>query len=285
MSTIAGVYEDLSTVAVEAARRGGEVLLRTFGEPDLEAEEKAKNDFVSRADRESEAEVVAVISRAFPDHAILGEEGGEATGSGDGDHQWIVDPLDGTTNFLRGVPFFCVSVACQKHGRTVAAAILDPLRDDLFVGTRGGGVVRNGDPIRVGRQSLDGAFLATGFPFKAHPALDIYLDLFRDIFKEASAIRRCGAAALDLAYTACGVFDGFFEFRLAPWDIAAGALLIEEGGGAVCDLDGGAGYLASGNLLAGTQNVVEGLSVIVARHTSEADLDRLVPRSSASNSG
>ena len=269
--------EELLSVAVSAARAGGEILLRLFGRGDLGVEEKAKNDLVSRADRESEAAIVARIRGAFPSHAILAEEGGRLSGES-GVVEWIVDPLDGTTNFLRGLPVFCVSIAAVERGRPLAAVVLDPMRDDLFTATRGGGAFRGGVPLRLrDRDGLDGAVLATGFPFKAHGALDAYLALFRDIFLEARAIRRCGAAALDLAYTAAGVFDGFFEFRLAPWDVAAGSLLIEEAGGVVTDLDGEERFLQGGNVLAGVPGVHRRLRAIAARHTSEAQLDRLVP--------
>ncbi|MEE2777039.1 MAG: inositol monophosphatase family protein [Acidobacteriota bacterium] len=267
--------EEIIAVAIEAARRGGEVLERYFGDVTLVAEDKAQNDYVSRADRESEDAVVGAIRSAFPGHTVLGEEGGESVGEASSEYRWIVDPLDGTTNFLRGVPYFCVSIACQRRGETVAGVVLDPIRDDLFVASRGGGASRNGEPIQVREQALKGAFLATGFPFKAHPALETYLAIFRDLFLETRAIRRCGAAALDLAYTARGVYDGFFEFRLQPWDLAAGALLIEEAGGAVSDLDGGDAYVDGGSLLAGTPEVVDGLRSVVARHTSEAHLESL----------
>ena len=156
--------------------------------------------------------------------------------------------------------------------------MLDPLRDDLFTATRGGGARRGGATLLLrDRPGLEGAFLATGFPFRAHGALDTYLAIFRDIFLEARGIRRCGAAALDLAYTAAGVFDGFFEFRLAPWDVAAGSLLIEEAGGVITDLDGGDRFIAGGNILAGPSGVHRRLREIAARHASEALLDRLVP--------
>jgi myo-inositol-1(or 4)-monophosphatase len=273
------MHEDLLSVAVAAAWVGGDVLKRWFGSADLGAEEKEKNDLVSRADRDSEAAIVERIRRDFPDHAFLAEEGGASAGARAGEPEWIIDPLDGTTNFVRGVPFFCVSIACVIDRRPVVAAVLDPLRGELFTAARGGGARRGGDPLRLrDRAGLEGALMATGFPFKAHGAIDTYLALFRDVFLEARAVRRCGAAALDLAYTAAGVFDGFFEFRLAPWDVAAGALLIEEAGGRITDLEGRGRWLDGGNILAGVPGVHRRLLEIAARHASEADLDRLAPR-------
>jgi myo-inositol-1(or 4)-monophosphatase len=271
------MYEALLAVATDAARAGGEVLKRLYGAADLDAEEKAKNDLVSRADRESEAAIVGHILGAFPDHSILAEESGSTPGAVAG-YEWVIDPLDGTANVLRGVPTFCVSIACCERGRVVASVVFDPLRDDLFTATRGGGAARNGEPLHVhDRPGLGGAFLSTGFPFRAHGALDAYLDLFRDIFLESRGVRRCGAAALDLAYTAAGVFDGFFEFRLAPWDVAGGSLLIEEAGGIITDLDGGDDYISRGNILAGVPGVHRRLRQITSKYTSEAKLDRLAP--------
>lgn len=267
-----------------AARGGGEVLRRMFGSDDLQAEEKARNDFVTRADRDSERVIVDILLKAFPSHSILAEESGvharrDEVDAGGDDVEWVVDPLDGTSNFLRGVPYFCTSVACRRGGDTLAGVVLDPLRGDLFTAFAGGGAQRNGQPMRV-RPSpgLEGAFLATGFPFKAHPALETYLEVFREVFLEAQAIRRCGAAALDLAYTAAGIFDGFFEFRLAPWDLAAGCLLVEEAGGVASDLDGGTDYLSGGNVLAGAPDLHRDLLAIIARHTGEDHMDELVPR-------
>jgi myo-inositol-1(or 4)-monophosphatase len=253
------------------------VLTRLYGRTDLGAEEKAKNDLVSRADRESETAIIDRIRSAFPDHSILAEEGGRQVGEARG-LEWIIDPLDGTANFLRGMPVFCVSIACAERGRPVAAVVFDPLRDDLFTATRGGGAHRGGTTLRLrDREGLGGAFLATGFPFRAHGALDAYLAIFRDIFLEARGVRRCGAAALDLAYTAAGIYDGFFEFRLAPWDVAAGSLLIQEAGGVVSDLDGGDRFIANGNVLAGAPGVHRRMLRMVARHASESLLDRMVP--------
>ncbi|MFN7961549.1 MAG: inositol monophosphatase family protein [Thermoanaerobaculia bacterium] len=263
-----------------AARAGGRVLLDWYGRADLEVRAKAENDFVTRADRDSEAAVVGEIRRRFPDHAILAEEGGASAGRED--FEWVIDPLDGTTNFTQGLPFFCVSVACRRGDSVLTAAVLDPLRDELFSASLGGGAFKNGERLQVsGRRELKGAFLATGYPYRAHEALDAYLAAFREVFLAARAIRRCGAAALDLAYTAAGAFDGFFEFRLSPWDIAAGALLIEEAGGSVSDLDGGRRYLASGNVVAAAPGVFEQLRAALAHHASEALLDRLVPRGEA----
>ena len=270
--------EELLAVAIEAARAGGEILRRWFGDSSLDVRAKTENDFVTLADRESEEAVLAILGEKFPEHRILSEEAGY-TGGESSEFEWIVDPLDGTTNFLQGLPTYAVSIACQQGGRMRVAAILAPERGDLYTATLGGGAHRNGQPLRVSdRHGLKGAFLATGYPFRAKSALDLYLRVFRDIFLEARAIRRCGAAALDLAYTAAGVFDGFFEFRLSAWDVAAGALLIEEAGGVVTDLDGGRDFLRTGNLLAGAPGVQQGLREVLRRHAGEAELDRLVDR-------
>lgn len=270
-------HTELLSTAVDAARAGGDVLMRWFRSGQLEVGIKGENDFVTRADHESEAAVAGLIRARHPDHHLLGEEGGVHAG-GSGDVQWILDPLDGTTNFLQGLPVFSVSIGCRLGRDLVAAAVYEPLTGDLFTATRGDGAYWNDRPMRTsGRQGLAGAFLATGYPFRAKAALDLYLAVFREVFLEARAVRRCGSAALDLAYTAAGVYDGFFEFRLSPWDVAAGALLIQEAGGALCDLDGGDSFLEQGNLLAGGAAVLPGLLAAVRRHADEAALDRLVP--------
>jgi myo-inositol-1(or 4)-monophosphatase len=272
--------EDLELLATAeaAAAAGAEVLERYFRSGRLEVSVKAANDFVTQADRESEAVLVAEILRRHPDHRILAEEGTLHLGA-TADVEWVIDPLDGTTNFLQGLPVWAVSVACRRGEDLLAGVVLDPEGGNRFVAVRGGGAHWNGRPMRVSaRPALDGAFLATGYPLRAQAALEVYLDLFRAVFRRARAIRRCGAAALDLAYTAAGVYDGFFEFRLSPWDIAAGALLIEEAGGVLSDLDGGPGYLASGNVLAGAPVVHAGLLEAARASVSEAGVDRLVPR-------
>ena len=245
--------------AVAAAKAGGEILLGYWRNlPHGSVEEKRKNDFVTNADRESEDRIIAAIRERFPDDAFLAEEGGARAGA-KGAREWIIDPLDGTSNFVSGFPFWCVSIAAREGDALTAAVIWDPLRGELYTAERGGGAYRNGARIRVsGRPGLPGAFVATGFPFRNREKIDAYLALFRAVFLEARAIRRAGSAALDLAYVAAGVFDGFFEFRLAPWDVAAGALLIEEAGGVVTDYDGGSKYVERGNVLAGARGVVDG---------------------------
>jgi len=252
--------------AIEAARCGGEILLSWWRRlPEGSVEENAQNDFVSRADRESEAAIVEVLLGRHPGDGLLGEEG--ASREGTSGREWIIDPLDGTSNFIAGFPFWCVSIAAREKGRIVAGVVWDPLRQEMYAAERGGGAFRNGERIRVTpRDSARGAFLATGFPFRAHEQIDRYLAIFRALFLEAKAIRRAGSAALDLAQVAAGVFDGFFEFRLSPWDIAAGAVLIEEAGGILRDFEGGPGYLESGDVIAGPTGVVDSILDIARRN-------------------
>jgi myo-inositol-1(or 4)-monophosphatase len=256
-------------LAMEAARRGGEILLSWWRRlPAGSVEEKARNDYVSRADRESEAAIVDVLLGRHPDDGVLGEEGARREGTSG--REWIIDPLDGTANFIAGFPFWCVSIAARENGRIVAGVVWDPLRQEMYAAERGGGAFRNGERLRVtNRASAQGAFLATGFPFRAHESIDRYLAIFRALFLEARAIRRAGSAALDLAQVAAGVFDGFFEFRLSPWDIAAGAILIEEAGGDLRDFDGGPRYLETGDVIAGPSGVVESILAIALRNTGE----------------
>jgi myo-inositol-1(or 4)-monophosphatase len=272
----------LLETAVTAAHAGAEIIQRWFRHDGLEVRTKGENDFVTTADRESEAAVVAAIRQRHPDHRILAEESGSIAGTEE--IEWLIDPLDGTTNFLQGLPVYCVSIACRKGPRLVAAAIEDPEGGNLFTAAAGEGAYWNGRRIRVSsRDSLKGAFLATGYPFRALPTLDTYLAIFREVFFDSRAIRRCGSAALDLAYTAAGVYDGFFEFRLAPWDLGAGVLLVEEAGGKVSDLDGGGRFFESGNILAGGPPVHRDLVAAVGRHASEALIERLHPQLTGSS--
>ncbi|HVT61007.1 MAG TPA: inositol monophosphatase family protein [Thermoanaerobaculia bacterium] len=272
------MYEELLETAVLAARAGARVLERHFRSAELEVTRKGENDFVTRADRESEAAVLGEIRRRHPGHRILAEEGGGAGAGGDSEFQWLIDPLDGTTNFLQGLPVWSVSVACRRDEEVVVGVVDDPAGKNLFTAARGAGARWNGKPMAASPHGgLAGAFLATGYPFRAHATLDAYLAIFRDVFLQAKAIRRCGSAALDLAYTAAGVYDGFFEFRLSPWDIGAGVLLVREAGGLLTDLDGGERFFGGGNVVAGGPAVQRELLAAVARHASEAQLDRLSP--------
>jgi len=257
--------------AIDAAREGGEILVRHWRSlPPGSIEEKKKNDFVTIADRESEQRIIAAIRARFPEDAFLGEEGGSQPGSGPAGARetartWIVDPLDGTANFIAGFPFWCVSIAAREGGRVVAGVIWDPLREELYTAERGGGAWRNGTRLAVtARDSIDGAFVATGFPFRSRGLIDAYLALFRGVFVRARGIRRAGSAALDLALVASGVYDAFFELHLAPWDIAAGAILIEEAGGSIADFDGGKAFWKSGNILAGSAGIVRDLVALAA---------------------
>ena len=241
---------------IAAAQAGGEVLLRHFRRLDpAKVTEKSKNDMVSQADRDSEAVIKAELDRRFPQYRFLGEEGG-ASGGGpsDGDEtpRWIVDPLDGTLNFVQGFPHWCVSVALWDEQGPLAGCIHDPLRQDLFVAARGQGASWNGKPMTVSLQAgLDGAFLATGFAWQLEQRFEAFNRALCAVFPRAKGIRRAGSAALDLAHTACGIYDGYFELGLKPWDFAAGVLLVQEAGGAVSDWEGGAGWRESGNLVAG----------------------------------
>ncbi|MGH9366895.1 MAG: inositol monophosphatase family protein [Thermoanaerobaculia bacterium] len=256
----------LLETAVAAARSGGEALLsRWRALPHGSISEKRQNDFVTLADHESEQRIIAAIRERFPEDAFLAEEGGGRGLGASAGRIWIIDPLDGTSNFIAGFPFWCVSIAAAERGELAAGVVWDPLRDELYAGERGAGAFRNGVRLSVtGRADLSGAFLATGFPFRSREKIDVYLALFRELFLQARAIRRAGSAALDLANVAAGVFDGFFEFRLSAWDIAAGALLIEEAGGELTDFAGGRRYLERGNIVAGSPGVAEAIRRVAA---------------------
>lgn len=267
----------LLEIAQEAALKGSQILLRQFRERNLQIQIKSENDFVTSADRASEEAIVGHLMAACPGHRILSEEAG-LVGTESSDYEWIVDPLDGTTNFLQGLPIWAISIACRQGGSTRLGVVVDPIGDNMFTALQGEGAWWNGKRVAVSARDLEkGWFLATGYPFRAKGALDVYLEVFREVFLRARSIRRCGAAALDLAYTAAGVYDGFFEFRLSPWDIAAGALLIEEAGGVVTDLDGGDRYLVSGNVVAGAAPIHSRLLAAIRKHASEDIVEHRAP--------
>jgi myo-inositol-1(or 4)-monophosphatase len=241
-----------TNIAVRAARQAGSVIMRSFSRLDaLTVSEKHTNDFVSEIDRNAEQAIIDTIRRAYPNHAILAEESGV---HGKDTYQWIVDPLDGTTNYLHGFPQFSVSIALTHRGRLESAVVYDPLRDEMFTADRGGGALLNDRRLRVTEQrSLNGALLGTGIPYRDQRYIDAYLGMLKDLTKETAGIRRPGSAALDFAYVAAGRLDGFWELGLSVWDFAAGALLVQEAGGTVSDIRGGSRYMESGNVI--TANV------------------------------
>jgi myo-inositol-1(or 4)-monophosphatase len=251
--------------AVKAARRAGNIISRASRNLDVVAvREKAANDFVSEIDREAERAIISTLHEAYPGHAILAEESGA---SGSSEYQWVIDPLDGTTNFLHGFPQYCVSIALEHRGIVTQAVIYDPVRNDLFTASRGRGAFLNDTRIRVSKRNhLKAGLIGTGFPFKELAHLDAYMAMLRDVMKGSAGVRRAGSAALDLAFVAAGRLDGFWELGLAPWDMAAGSLLIAEAGGLVGDLEGNEGWMQSGNIVAGTPKVFGELLQILAPH-------------------
>jgi myo-inositol-1(or 4)-monophosphatase len=252
------MFEAQREAAVAAAKAGGEVLLRHFRKLDpATVAEKTKNDFVSEADRASEAAIKAELDRRFPQYAFLGEETGAF---GDSTRCWIVDPLDGTLNFVQGFPHWCVSVALWDAAGPVTGCVWDPLRQDLFLAVRDEGATWNGQPMTISQQpGLDGAFVATGFAFQLGERFQSYAVALSSVFYRAKGIRRAGSAALDLAHTAAGIYDGFFELGLKKWDFAAGALLVKEAGGLVSDWNGGDSWFQQGDLVAGNLFVQQDL--------------------------
>ncbi|HEV2721077.1 MAG TPA: inositol monophosphatase family protein [Thermoanaerobaculia bacterium] len=260
-------------IAAEAARRCAAVLLgywEQLGKED--ADLKARNDWVSRADRESEAAIIACIHEHRPHDAVLGEEGG-AVGDGGNDRTWIVDPLDGTSNYLQHFPVWSVSIGLRHGTEIVAGLIFEPLRDIVYSAERGAGAFRNGQRMAVSSQNgVEGSFLATGFPFRAQQHVRAYVLIFQDVISIAKGVRRAGSAALDLAYTAAGTFDGFFEMHLSPWDVAAGSLLITEAGGVVSDFSGGGRWLERGNIVGAPAPVHRELVEMINKYVREDEL-------------
>jgi myo-inositol-1(or 4)-monophosphatase len=256
-------------IAVKAARRAGGIINRASRNLDiLTVKEKAANDYVTEVDHEAEQAIIRVLREAYPGHSILAEESGAR---GESEYQWIIDPLDGTANFLHGFPQYAVAIALRHRGVVTQAVIYDPTRNDLYTASRGRGAFLNDQRMRVSRRTyVRSSLIGTGFPFRHLEHLDCYLAILREIMKGAAGVRRAGSATLDLAYVAAGRLDGFWEFGLSPWDMAAGALLISEAGGLVGDLAGENRYLDTGNIVAGTPKVfVELLKTIEPHLTPE----------------
>jgi myo-inositol-1(or 4)-monophosphatase len=246
-------------IAVKAARRAGSIINRAALEGGLEVRAKHRNDFVTQVDQAAEQAIIDVIRRAYPDHGFLAEESGASAG-GRPEYRWVIDPLDGTTNYIHGFPQYCVSIALQHKDVLTQAVVYDPGKNELFTASRGRGAFLDDRRIRVSKCAhLKEALVGTGFPFKELGRLDLYLRQLRTLMGTCAGVRRAGSAALDLAYVAAGRLDAFWEMGLSPWDMAAGALLIQEAGGLSSDLDGKGDYLASGDIVAATPKVLSEL--------------------------
>jgi myo-inositol-1(or 4)-monophosphatase len=252
--------------AVKAARRAGSVITRASQNLDiLQVHSKTHNDYVSEVDHAAEKAIIETLLEAYPNHAILGEESGEL--GDNADYLWIIDPLDGTTNFLHGFPQYCVSIALQHRGSLEQAVIYDPNRNDLYTATKGRGAFLNDRRIRVGKRvRLQEALIGTGLPFRDFTHIDTYLAMFKDMMQKTSGLRRPGSAALDLAYVATGWYDGFWEIGLSKWDIAAGALLVQESGGLVGDFEGNESWLETGNIIAGNPKIFGQILQVLGPH-------------------
>ena len=250
------------TIAIKAARRAGGIINRASRDVELiKVSAKRDKDFVTEVDKAAEEAIIGVLKEAYPEHAILAEESGA---SGDSEYVWIIDPLDGTTNYIHGMPQYAVSIAQTKNGVLEHAVVYDPNTNEMFTASRGAGAFLNDRRIRVSRRTrLNESLIGTGFPFRQFDHVDAYLAMFKELTQKTAGIRRPGAASLDLAYVAAGRFDGFWEMGLSPWDMAAGVLLIQEAGGLVSDLSGEANYLATGNLVAGSPKIFGQLLPII----------------------
>ena len=258
-------------IAVRASRAAGNVISRAFEQHDkIEAELKGTNDVVTNIDVAAEQTIIETIRKSYPKHTIISEECGVLKGEDD-DYQWIIDPLDGSNNFVKGIPHFAVSIALKVKGKLDQAVVFDPIRGELFTASRGKGAQLNGFRIRVKQpKELTGSIIATGFPFKKRQHTDAYFNMFKALFVKTSDMRRAGSAALDLAYLAAGRVDGFFEIGLKPWDTAAGELLIIEAGGLVTDFTGGHNHTQSGNIVAGSTRILKEILKDIRPHLGES---------------
>ena len=260
------------SIAVKAARRAGNIISQASHNLDLlTVTKKTHSDFVSEVDRAAEDAIIKILHTAYPDHAILAEESGSHGDHATAEYQWIIDPLDGTTNFLHGFPKYSVSIALRHKGKLTHAVVYDPNMNELFVASRGNGAYLNDRRIRVSKRTrLEDCLIGTGLPFRDLTHMDAYFAMLKDIVPRTAGIRRPGSAALDLAYVAAGRYDGFWEIGLAPWDMAAGCLLITEAGGLVGDLEGNETYLDSGQIVTGSPKIFTQLLHIITPHLTPA---------------
>ena len=260
-------------IMVKAARRASQIINRASHDIEhLKITTKQRSDYVTEVDKAAEAAIIEVLREAYPDYGILAEESGLSVGEGEGqEYQWIIDPLDGTTNFIHGLPQYSVSIGLTYRGQLNQAVVYDVTRNEMFTASKGSGAFLNERRIRVTKcLKLENALLGTGFPYRVFEHVDAYMGIFKELAQRASGIRRPGSAALDLAYVAAGRYDGFWEIGLSPWDIAAGSLLITEAGGLISDLSGGENYLKTGNVIAGTPKIFAQLLQVVDSHRTPA---------------
>ncbi|HHF3814304.1 TPA: inositol-1-monophosphatase [Haemophilus influenzae] len=245
-------------IAIRAARKAGNAIAKNYERRDaIESTQKGINDYVTNVDKAAEAEIIEIIRKSYPDHTIITEETGAIEGK-DSDVQWIIDPLDGTRNFMTGLPHFSVSIAVRVKNRTEVGVVYDPIRNELFTAVRGEGAKLNEVRLRVdSKREIQGSILATGFPFKQPKLMPAQFAMMNALIEDAADFRRTGSAALDLCYVASNRIDGYFEMGLKAWDCAAGDLIVREAGGLVCDFDAGNGYLRSGNIIAAPSRVIK----------------------------
>ncbi len=260
-------------IAIRAARKAGNHIAKSLENAEkIESTQKGSNDFVTNVDKEAETIIIDTIKHSYPEHSIIAEENGMIEGK-DSDVQWIIDPLDGTANFIKGIPHFSVSIAVRIKGRTEVACVYDPMQNELFTAQRGSGAQLNSARIRVKPlKDLQGAILATGFPFKQKQHSESYFKILSALFVECADFRRTGSAALDLCYVAAGRVDGYFELGLKPWDLAAGELIAREAGALVTDFAGGTDYMKSGNVVAASARGAKSLLQHIRENGNEAIL-------------
>jgi myo-inositol-1(or 4)-monophosphatase len=257
-------------VAVKAARRAATIINRaSLNLERLQIDRKQHNDFVTEVDKAAEEAIIETLSEAYPNHGFLAEESGELLNNSD--HIWIIDPLDGTTNFIHGFPQYAISIALSVNGVLQQAVIYDPNRDELFSASKGAGAYVDRRRLRVASQiKLENALIGTGFPYRQDQDVDQYLKIFAEMTRQCAGLRRPGAASLDLAYVAAGRYDGFFESELKPWDMAAGALIITEAGGLVGNYRGEEGFLESGEIMAGNPRIFAQMAQVLGKYSRQA---------------
>jgi myo-inositol-1(or 4)-monophosphatase len=270
---MAQALHPMLNTAVKAARAAGSVINRASMDLDrLKVNTKAPNDFVTEVDRAAEEAIIDILLAAYPGHAILAEESGNTRGARDSEYVWIIDPLDGTTNFIHGLPVYAVSIALAHRGQVQQAVVYDPTRNDLFFASKGRGAFLNDRRLRVSKRTrMAESLIGTGFPFRKGDDFKRYLQIFEDVMHHCAGLRRPGAAALDLCYVAAGYYDGFFETGLSPWDVAAGSLIVTEAGGLVGNFTGEADFLYQREVIAGNPKIYAQMVTLLAPHTGVSE--------------